>query len=136
MNSVSGPGQPVQPPPGGKRAMSTSVVILLITVGAVLRLAVSARSVLGLNVHVVGIILVLAGVLGLLMPRLAHAPLSPDRLRRWVRPNQPEAYDEAPTGVDPGVYDDRPALVQDHGVPDDRGPLVEDLVGYENHQLP
>lgn len=38
--------------------------------------------------------------------------------------------------VDPGVYDDRPALVQDHGVTEDRGPLVEDLLGYENHPHP
>ena len=39
-------------------------------------------------------------------------------------------------GVDPGVCDDRPALVQGHGVTDDRGPLVEDLLGYENHPQP
>jgi hypothetical protein len=44
-----------------------------------------------LNVHVVGVILILAGLLGLLLPRLAGGPLKPDRLRRWVRPNQPEA---------------------------------------------
>jgi hypothetical protein len=38
--------------------------------------------------------------------------------------------------VDPGVYDDRPVLVQDHGVTDDRGSLVEDLLGCENHPQP
>ena len=116
--------------------MSTGTGILLITVGAVLRFAVTPGSTGWLNVHILGVILILAGAVGLLLPRLAHARPSPDRLRRWVRPNQPEVYDEAPTGVDPGVYDDRPALVQDHGVPGDLGPLVEDLAGSENHPLP
>jgi hypothetical protein len=63
------------------------------------------------------------------------APLKPDRLRRWVRPGQPHAYDQAPTGADAGVYDDRPALVHDRDVPDDHG-LVEDLPGHKSHPLP
>ena len=46
-----------------------------------------------------------------------------------------QAYDQAPTGVDAGVCDDRPALVQSYGVPDGRG-LVEDLTGQQNHPLP
>jgi hypothetical protein len=115
--------------------MRTGTGIFLITAGAILRFALGAGSPHGLNVHVVGVILILAGLLGLLLPRLAGGPLKPDRLRRWVRPNQPEAYDQAPTGVDPGVYDDGPALVQSYGVPDDRG-LVEDLTGQQNHPLP
>ena len=114
--------------------MSTRTGILLITTGAVLRFALAAGSPHWLNLHVVGLILMLAGLLGLLLPPLARGPLRPDRLRRWVRPGQPEAYDQAPNGVDPGVYDDRPALVQNHGAPDDRG-LVEDL-GHESHPLP
>jgi hypothetical protein len=114
--------------------MRTRTDIFLIAVGAVLRCALAAGSPHGLNVHVVGVILILAGLLGLLLPPLAQVPLKPDRLRRWVRPGQPESYDQAPTGVDPGVYGDRPALVQNHGVPDDRG-LVEDL-GHESHPLP
>jgi hypothetical protein len=114
--------------------MGTGTGILLITTGAVLRFALGAGSPHGLNVHVVGVILMLAGLFGLLLPRLAGGPLRPDRLRRWVRPGQPEAYDQAPNGVDPGVYNDRPALVQNHGAPDDRG-LVEDL-GQQSHPLP
>ena len=114
--------------------MGTRTGILLIITGAVLRFALAAGSPLGLNLHVVGVILILAGLFGLLLPPLARGPLKPDRLRRWVRPGQPESYDQAPTGVDPGVYDDRSALVQNHGAPDDRG-LVEDL-GHEYHPLP
>jgi hypothetical protein len=115
--------------------MRTGTGIFLITAGAVLRFALAAGSPHGLNLHVVGVILMLAGLLGLLLPPLARGPLKPDRLRRWVRPGQPEAHDQAPTGADAGVYDDRPALVQDRDVPDDRG-LVEDLPGHENHRLP
>jgi len=108
--------------------MGTRTGILLITIGAVLRFALAAGSPHGLNVHSVGVILILAGLVGLLLPPLARGPLKPDRLRRWVRPGQPDAFDQAPTGVDAGVYDDRPALVQDRDVPDEHG-LVEDLPG-------
>jgi hypothetical protein len=115
--------------------MGTRTGILLITIGAVLRFALAGGSPHGLNLHVAGIILMLAGLLGLLLPPLARGPLKPDRLRRWVRPGQPHAYDQAPTGADAGVYDDRPALVHDRDVPDDHG-LIEDLPGRQNHQLP
>ena len=115
--------------------MRTGTGIFLITAGAVLRFALAAGSPHGLNLHIAGVILMLAGLLGLLLPPLARGPLKPDRLRRWVRPGQPDAYDQAPTGVEPGVYDDRPALVQDHDVSDDHG-LVEDPPGHEKHRLP
>ena len=123
---AAGPARAGQPAAGARRGMRTGTGIFLITAGAILRFALAAGSPHGLNVHVVGVILILAGLLGLLLPPLARGPLKPDRLRRWVRPGQPEAHDQAPTGAGPGVYDDRPALVQDRGVPDDRG-LVEDL---------
>ena len=115
--------------------MRTGTGIFLITAGAVLRFALAAGSPHGLNLHIAGVILMLAGLLGLLLPPLARGPLKQDRLRRWVRPGQPDAYDQAPTGVDAGVYDDRPALVHDRDVPDDHG-LVEDLPGHGNHPLP
>ena len=52
--------------------MRTGTGIFLIAAGAVLRFAVAAGSPHGLNVHVVGIILILAGVLGLLLPLLVR----------------------------------------------------------------
>src|SRR5512140_2378252 len=134
VKQAAGPAPPGQPVAGARRGMRTGTGIFLITVGAVLRFALGAGSPHGLNVHVVGVILILAGLAGLLLPPVARGPLMPDRLRRWVRPGQPEADDQAPNGVDPGVYDDRPALVQNHGAPDDRG-LVEDLA-QESHPLP
>jgi hypothetical protein len=134
MNGFTGRSQPGEPAAGARRGMRTGTGIFLITAGAVLRFALAAGSPHGLNLHTAGVILMLAGLLGLLLPPLARGPLKQDRLRRWVRPGQPDAYDQAPTGVDAGVYDDRPALVHDRDVPDDHG-LVEDLPGHENQRL-
>jgi hypothetical protein len=120
-------------PTAGRRGMRTGTVIFLIAAGAILRFALPAGSLHGLNLHVVGVILILAGVLGLLLPRLAQAQQHTDRLRRWVRPNQPRVYDTPPTGTDPGTGGS-PALVQDHS-PDDRPPLVDDLLNYEHPLL-
>jgi hypothetical protein len=107
MNTTTRPGQPGRQPTAGQRAMTTGTGIFLIAAGAVLRFALAAGSPHGLNVHIVGVILILAGVLGLLLPRLARAPR--DRLRRWVRPGQPRAYDEPPTGAGQAAADDRPS---------------------------
>lgn len=130
----TGQVQPGQLPAAGRRAMRTGTGIFLTTAGAILRFALPAGSLHGLNVHALGVILILAGVLGLLLPRLAHAPQHTDRLRRWVRPNQPRVYDTPPTGTDPRGHDDSPALVQDHSK-DDRPPLVDDLLNYEHPLL-
>jgi hypothetical protein len=66
--------------------MRTGTALLLITVGAILLFAV-AGSPHWLNLQIVGVILILVGVLGLLLPPLARGPLKPDRLRRWVVPS-------------------------------------------------
>ena len=52
--------------------MRTGTGIFLIAAGAVLRFAVAAGSPHGLNVHVVGYVLILAGALGLLLPLLTR----------------------------------------------------------------
>jgi hypothetical protein len=114
--------------------MSTRSGISLITVGAVLRFAVSAGSPHGLNVHMVGVILILAGVLGLLLPRLAGVPR--DRLRRWVRPVQPGAGGKPSTGADRSGHDRLPTLADDILREEHDPPLVEDLPGYENRPVP
>ena len=71
MNSFTDRGQPSQPRPDRRRAMGTRTGILLITTGAVLRFALAAGSPHGLNLHAAGVILMLAGLLGLLLPPLA-----------------------------------------------------------------
>jgi hypothetical protein len=69
--------------------MRTGTGILLITVGASLRFALAAGSPHGLNVHIVGVILMVAGVAGLLLPRLAASlPLHRDRPGDRPRPRR------------------------------------------------
>ena len=94
--------------------MRTGTGIFLITAGAILRFALAGGSPHGLNVHIVGVILILAGALGLLLPQVARAAPR-DRLRRWVRPDQPRVYDEPPTAGQ-GPDDNGPPLVQDHSM--------------------
>jgi hypothetical protein len=72
VNTATGP-QGARPPAAGRRAMGTGVAITLIAVGAILRFALPGGSPHGLNVHVVGVVLILAGVLGLLLSLLARA---------------------------------------------------------------
>jgi hypothetical protein len=86
-----GGGQPM-----GGRVMSTGTCIALIAVGAILRFAVTAKHTHGVNVHVVGVIVLLAGVLGLLLSLLVWSPLNPNRRRSGL----PARYD---TGVPPRV---------------------------------
>jgi hypothetical protein len=108
--------------------MRTGTGIFLLTVGAVLLFALRSGSPHWLNLQIVGVILILAGGLGLLLPRLARSRRDGGWLRRWVRPGQPE---------DLGV----PFIAADQGggglpgqVPDDSAPtLVDDLLGYELH---
>jgi hypothetical protein len=101
----------------------------------------------GLNVPMVGVILILAGAVGLLLPRLVRALR--DRLRRWAYSAKPQADDKPPTAEDPGVHNYRPILSEDlftyenYPTPADDllrdehdPPLVENLPGYENPPLP
>jgi hypothetical protein len=93
------------PPPQsvGLRAMSTGTCIALIAVGAILRYAVSATSSHGVNIHVVGLIVLLAGVLGLLLSLVVWGPLNPARRRA----NDPVSY-EARTPPGPPGGQERP----------------------------
>ena len=61
--------------------MGTGAGIALLAGGAILRFAVATTSTHGLNVHVVGVILMLAGALGLALSLLVWGPLSPARRR-------------------------------------------------------
>lgn len=63
-------------PVGCRRVMSTGVGITLVVAGAILRFAVPATFIHGLNVHVVGVIVMLAGVFGLLLSLLVWGPLN------------------------------------------------------------
>jgi Na+/melibiose symporter-like transporter len=82
--------QDSRPPAGGRRVMSTGVGITLIAVGAILRFALAPGSPHGLNLHVVGVVLIVVGILGLLLSLLFAGWPRQRRLVRWSRPG--EAY--------------------------------------------
>lgn len=71
---------------GRRRALSTGTALFLIAVGAILWFAVTANAVPGLNLHIVGVILLLIGVVGLLLP-VASAPRTRQSLSPWLRPS-------------------------------------------------
>ncbi len=132
MNRIIAPvqpgDQPGQAPPAARPAMRTGTGIFLITAGAVLLFALrSGSSPHWLNLHVVGVILILAGVLGLMLPRLARSSRSGGWLRRWVRPGQPE--DLGIPFISAGQGDDLPQRATDASPPT----LVDDLLNYEPH---
>ena len=77
--SVNRPG-PVQPA-GCGRVMSTGVGIALVAAGAILRFAVPATFIHGLDPLVEGVIVMLAGVIAPLLSLLVWGPLSRRRNR-------------------------------------------------------
>jgi hypothetical protein len=109
--------------------MGTGTGILLITVGAIFRFALAGGSPHGLNLHIVGVILILAGVLGLLLPPLARGPLKPDRLRRWV---VPRGHDRD----NPGLEDIKRAAAADVAIVQENDSLVSpNAPGLQNDDL-
>jgi len=92
--------------------MSNGMCIALIIAGAILRFALSARSPHGLNVHVVGLILILAGVLGLILPFLTRLPRN--RQSRPPRPDRRPTYIQTQADGSQTGHDDRPVLVKDN----------------------
>jgi Na+/melibiose symporter-like transporter len=72
-------------PPASGRVMSTGMGLFLIALGAILLFALRTGSGFGLNLHVVGVIMMVVGILGLLLPAIAQGP-KPGRLRRRVSP--------------------------------------------------
>jgi hypothetical protein len=132
MNRIIAPGQPGDqtspPPPARRPAMRTGTGIFLLTAGAILLFALRSGSPHWLNLQIVGVILILAGGLGLLLPRLARSRPDHDWLRRWVRPGQSQDLGVPFITADQGGGD-QPALAPDHGAPT----LADDLLTYEPH---
>ncbi|HEX4833484.1 MAG TPA: hypothetical protein VH478_20595 [Trebonia sp.] len=79
--------------------MTIGASLLLIAVGAILRFAVSTVSTHGINLHIIGDILMIVGIVGLVLWLLLWGPWA--RRRRVAR--------QAPADVDPVAYPDRPA---------------------------
>jgi hypothetical protein len=132
MNRIIAPhqpgDQPGQPSPAGRPSMRTGTGIFLITAGAILLFALRSGSPHWLNLQIVGLILILAGGLGMLLPRLARSRPAGDWLRRWVRPRQTEDL-----GV-PFISADQGGGGQPAEIPDASAPtLGDDLLSYEPH---
>jgi hypothetical protein len=108
--------------------MSVGMGILLMTVGAILLFALTAGSPHWLNLKIVGVILILAGVLGLALPRLAVRARD-KRMRRWVLPGQLRI--EPPAGQKPGARGDGPPLVREFSA-SDPPTLADDVLGLEH----
>jgi hypothetical protein len=132
MNRTLAPGQPGdergQPLPTRRPPMRTGTGIFLVTAGSVLLFALRSGSPHWLNLHIVGVILILAGGLGLLLPRLARSRPHGDGLRRWVRPGQPDDLGVPAAGADQGRRG-LPAQAPDASAPT----LADDLLRYEAH---
>lgn len=98
----------------GGRVMSTGTCIALIAIGGILRYAVTVKQTHGVNIHVVGVIVLLAGVLGLLLSLLVWSPLNPNRRRSrraagYDNERSPQIVEER------RLYrDDPPPGVQEH----------------------
>jgi hypothetical protein len=138
MKRFTGPGLRPQVRKGRRRARRTGAGILLITVGAILRFAITVHSTHVLDVHVVGVILMIAGVISLLLPGSARAILPSGWLRTsWVSPGEsrgsgepqrpgeaqslgelqgyggPQGYGAGQAGLDTGVALDAPGNSED-----------------------
>lgn len=113
-----------RPPQAGRRALSTGLCIFLLAAGGIFWLALPGGSHLGINLHIVGIIVICAGLLGLTLPLLPGAPAQADRLRRWVIPSGTE-------GTFPGSYSDEQPMVADLSAEPGRPTLADDLLDAE-----
>jgi hypothetical protein len=91
-------GFPAPKKAGSGRALSTSTSIFLLTAGAILWLAFPGGTHLGVNLNIVGVVLVCAGLLGLILRRVPGLPAHADRLRRWVVPSGTKGLGEGPPG--------------------------------------
>jgi uncharacterized membrane protein YidH (DUF202 family) len=107
-------------PAGGRRVMRTGTCIALIVVGAILRFAIQSGSFHSLNVHVIGVILILAGVLGLVLSLVVWGPLNPARRR-----GHPLGYDAGavPVVEERRVYQEQSPVVEEHSIYRDESPL-------------
>jgi hypothetical protein len=88
----------------GGRVTGAGAGFLLMAVGAVLALAVPGHPLAALNLHIVGVILIVTGVLRLLLLPLQRGAAASGGLAGLVNPS---GFD------DPGVHDDQTAAAID-----------------------
>jgi hypothetical protein len=113
--------------------MSTGWGIFLVALGAILVFALPSGSPHWLNLQVVGIILILAGVLGMTLPRLTRSGSRPGLMRRWLMPGQFQSAGERASGQEP-ANDDGRLLVREYS--DEDPPTLADEVLSLEHDPP
>ena len=91
-------------PPAGRRVAGAGAGFLLIAVGAILALALPGRPLAAVNLHIVGVILIVTGVLRLLLLSRQRGSAPSGWLARLVNPS---GFD------DPRVHDDQTAAAID-----------------------
>lgn len=101
---VAGLRRGTSPPPAGRRVTGAGAGFLLIAVGAILALAVPGRPLAAVNLHIVGVILIVTGVLWLLLRAGTRGSAASGGLGRLVNPS---GFD------DPRVHDDQAAAAID-----------------------
>ncbi len=107
MNRFTDSGRPSRPWRVRQHAASIAVGLLFVAIGAVLRFVVTVGSPRVLHVHDVGVVLMLAGAVGMLLPGSSGGGLRSGWLRtRWISPAESQDYGEALAGADPGVNPD------------------------------
>ena len=109
MRILAGTGRPAgpggsAPASSGGRVIGAGSGFLLIAVGAILSLATPARALPAVNLHVVGIILMVVGLLRLLLLPGLRGSAQARGLRRWVNPSGTD---------DPRVHNDQAAAAID-----------------------
>lgn len=115
-----------------RRPLSTGLCVFLLAVGAVLLFALrSGTTFLRLNLHVVGVILILTGLLGLLLPRIPGATAYPDRLRRWIIPSGTTGYGAGPPGGFADGYGERQPMVEDSSLKPGGPTLADEVLSME-----
>jgi hypothetical protein len=131
VNTPSGP-QDARPPAAGRRVTGTGAAITVIAVGAILRFALAAGSPHGLNVHVVGVVLILAGVLGLLLSLVRAGGRRPHSL---VRHQGRDGYYDLPDPDDRLAMRKRAAAEDVAKIQGDDRSFVPDSPGREEDDL-
>lgn len=132
MTSPVGPGRLGRPPALRGRGMGSGAGLLLVAVGAILVFALPAGSPHWINLHVVGVIMMVWGVAGLALSGAGRAPR--DRMRRWVLPGQPQRPGQQRAGLPAGGNagtGDGPALIREFSSADPPT-LADDVLGFEH----
>lgn len=124
-------GEPRPPRSAGRRALSTGLSIFLLAAGAIFLFALPAGRFLGINLHVVGIIVICAGLLGLVLRRLPGLPVTTDLLSRWVIPRGATGPGEALAADDRYDEDDDQPVIGSRSPEAGSPTLADDLLSAE-----